>query len=315
VEFVHREGDRIPERAEIEAAVSPPGRGRVHVQVHRTRFLLEGLDEELLSSARQVFENFIGDTGIRPEHELTVSLAESSGESFLAFRTTPEPEPYRILVSRYGDDYRFVSYHFAAIYRKAERAVHVALARGPGRRKERLLDNLFRVLAGYAFIEDGAVLVHGAALARGDRGYVFYGPSGSGKTTVSRLSREHADLLSDDQALLSIEGERVLLSATPFRGGERLHPDRHPSALPGPNLNRTVPLAGLYRLVQAKQVGLRDLRGSLGITSLLSAVPVFAGEPYNNERLMDTLGGIAARVLPRELLFLPDSSFWEVVEG
>jgi len=249
------------------------------------------------------------------DRELTLAFALSPSESFLAFRTTPEPESYRILVSRSEKGYRIVSYHFAAHYRVAERSVRVLLARGPGRREERLLDNLFRVIAGYAFIEEGAVLVHAAALAVGERGYVFYGPSGAGKTTVSRLSLPRADLLSDDQALLSLEGDRVLLSATPFRGGERLHPHRHEEAITRPNLNRTVPLAGLFRLVQADRVALSELSPSRQIASLLSAVPVFPGEPYNNARLMTTLGAVVERVPARELRFLPDASFWDLLEG
>jgi hypothetical protein len=92
-----------------------------------------------------------------------------------------------------------------------------------------------------------------------------------------------------------------------------VHPERHPGAIPGPNVNRTVPLEGLFRLVQAGRNEVRELAPARQIAGLLSAVPVFPGEPYNNDRLMDTLGSIVARVPARELHFLPDGSFWHVV--
>lgn len=314
MEFVHRSGDLIPEVEEIDRGGEPVGSKGLAILVHRTRFRIEGADEELLASAGPVFEGF-KDEGGDAERELTLAFTLSERETFLAFRVTAEPETYRILVSRSPRGYRIVSYHFAAHYDVAGRHVAVQLARGPGRREERLLDNLFRVIAGYAFIEEGSVLVHAAALAVGGKGYVFYGPSGSGKTTVSRLSRGRADLLSDDQALLSLDGDRVLLSATPFRGGERLHPHRHEEAIAGPNLNRTLPLRGLYRLVQATRTRLADLSQSRQIASLLSAVPVFPGEPYNNQRLMETLGEVVRQVPARELHFLPDAGFWDLLEA
>lgn len=315
MDFVHRSGDRIPEVDEIDRGGAPVGESELGLLVHRTRFLIRGADEELLASARPVFEGFTDTGEVEPERELALDFALGEDESFLAFRTTVDPETYRILVTRTARGYRFVSYHFAAHYRVEERRVGVLLARGPGRSEERLLDNLFRVVAGYAFIEEGAVLVHAAALAAGERGYVFFGPSGSGKTTVSRLSLGRADLLSDDQALLSLDKDRVLLSATPFRGGERLHPQRHEQAIAGPNVNRTVALAGLFRLVQAGCHLLADLSPSRQIASLLSAVPVFPGEPYNNERLMTTLDAVVARVPARELHFLPDAGFWDLLEA
>lgn len=313
MEFIALQGDHIPKVEEIERSYPAPGSQDLGVRIHRTRFLLQGLDDDFLDSAGPVFESFIDPSGAGAEREITVRFGLADRETFLIFPTAPRPERYRILVASAGEAYRFISYHFAALYRPSEHTVRVILARGPGLREERLLDNLFRVLASYAFIEQGAVLVHGAALARDDRGYVFFGPSGSGKTTVSRLSRDRADLLSDDQALLSVEEDQVILSGTPFRGGERVHAHRYPEAIPGPNDNRSVPLAGLFRLVQSDRVAVRPLAPSRQVASLLSSVPVFPGEPFNNARLMTTLGRIIERRPVRDLLFRPDPSFWDVV--
>jgi hypothetical protein len=49
------------------------------------------------------------------------------------------------------------------------------------------------------------------------------------------------------------------------------------------------------------------------VASLLSSVPVFPGEPFNNARLMTTLGRIIERRPVRDLHFRPDPSFWDVV--
>jgi hypothetical protein len=317
-DFVHRPGDYLPEVAEIDDWMGAGGEPGLSAQVGRVGFRLKGLDQAQLESAREVFGGFTSDeVSGDPDREIEVAFAPADRDTFLAFRTTRPAERYRILVTRHGEDYRFVSYHFAAHYRPRQRSCRVALALGPGRREERLIDNLFRVLAGYAFIEEEMVLVHAAALARGDRGFLFLGPSGSGKTTVSRLSLGGAvptDLLSDDQGLVSVREDGVFLSGTPFRGGERIHSDRHPGAIAGRNVNRTVPLVGLFRLVQSERVETEGISVSRQITDLLSAVPVFAGDPYNNERLVGTLEEIVARVPLKRLHFREDDSFWAVVD-
>ena len=275
-------------------------------------FRFSGLDAPLVETARTIFEGFEAGARRGDEQVVDVRVSISARDTFLAFRTTAEPEPYRIFIARDGGAFRFVSYHFAALYEPAARLVRLLLARGPGRNEIRLLENFFRVLASYCLIEEGAVLVHAAALARHGKGYLFYGPSGAGKTTVSR-NRGDADLLSDDQGLLTVDGEMVLLSATPFRGGERIH--RHPGAIALPNVNRTVPLAGLYHLVQAKDVQVREMPRARQIASLLTAVPIFHGAPYNNARLLDIAAAIVARVPARELHFLPDGSYWDAIEA
>ncbi len=52
------------------------------------------------------------------------------------------------------------------------------------------VEYLIRIASAIWIFEKGGLLIHGAALVRNERGYLFTGHSGAGKTTVCRVSKD-----------------------------------------------------------------------------------------------------------------------------
>lgn len=73
----------------------------------------------------------------------------------------------------------------------------------------------------------GRLLVHGSAVAIGQRAWLFTAPSGTGKSTHTRWWRtEFAGLdpymVNDDKPILRVTGDEVLVYGAPWDGKERL---------------------------------------------------------------------------------------------
>jgi hypothetical protein len=167
--------------------------------------------------------------------------------------------------------------------------------------RDTTVDSALRVVMSLVLAVEGGLLVHAASLARGDRGYVFAGPSGSGKTTLARLSG--ATLLSDELSIVRRRADGVTCHGTPFwgelaRGGD----------------NRTVPLAGLYRLRKAAAHGRRPLARGPALAALLENVLWFSRDPAAVRRVVALAGETIERVPCYELEFRRDAGFWAVVE-
>jgi serine kinase of HPr protein (carbohydrate metabolism regulator) len=64
-------------------------------------------------------------------------------------------------------------------------------------------------------------MFHASTVARGDRAIVITGPSGSGKSDLALRLLDHGfQLVSDDQTIISRDGERLLASAPPNIAGK-----------------------------------------------------------------------------------------------
>ena len=92
----------------------------------------------------------------------------------------------------------------------------------------------------------GRLLVHGSAVAIGQRAWLFTAPSGTGKSTHTRWWRkEFADLgpymVNDDKPILRITGDEVLVYGAPWDGKERL------------STNTCVRLAGIGLLERSEE--------------------------------------------------------------
>ena len=67
--------------------------------------------------------------------------------------------------------------------------------------------------------EHDALLLHGVATVRHGWGLAHSGRSGVGKTTTARLAAGYADVLVDENLVISLAGARPALLSTPFWGG------------------------------------------------------------------------------------------------
>ena len=165
------------------------------------------------------------------------------------------------------------------------------------------LDYYLRTICALLAFEAGGALFHAAAILHGGQAYAFFGHSGSGKSTVAGLSAPDV-VLNDDLVLLMPGGDGWQVHATPFwnqfRGQEPAPPAR---------------LAGLFRLVQDRQVFLEQIDTAHAVAEMIASLPVVSADRSRGVQLIQRCQAILERVPAYRLHFLPDASFWPLVEG
>ena len=126
----------------------------------------------------------------------------------------------------------------------AERQKSVRQDMAEGRIPTIFPDAYLETLAVYRHIADtlpahGVFLMHGSAVAVGDRGWIFTAPSGVGKTTHTKLWLEHVPgsfVVNGDKPLIRFSGGVFEVCGTPWAGKE------------GWNRNTSVRLSGIVFL-------------------------------------------------------------------
>lgn len=164
---------------------------------------------------------------------------------------------------------------------------------------EYFLRFLFALLA----FDSGGFLMHSAGLVRRESAYLFFGHSGSGKTTVARLSAQDR-VLNDDLILLRPSQKGWMAYGTPFWNQTQVKPR-----------NLHAPLAGLFRLVQSKQVFLEKLNPAQSLAEVLSSIPILSKDPSRNALLIERMVALIEAIPVMRLHFLPDDTFWQVVDS
>jgi hypothetical protein len=164
-------------------------------------------------------------------------------------------------------------------------------------------DYFVRTALALLAFEAGGLLFHAAGLAYHDRGYAFFGYSGSGKTTVARLS-PHARLLNDDLVVLLPQAAGWNMHATPFSNPTQVQPAGR----------QRVPLTALYRLVQDRRVFLEALDPAVAIAEVVASSPIVCADPDRAFALLDRAAQLTRAVPVQRLHFLPDASFWDVID-
>ena len=182
------------------------------------------------------------------------------------------------------------------------------------------VDYFLRVAYALLAFRAGGLLFHAAGIVHKERGYLFFGHSGSGKTTVARLSPD--DLVLNDDLVLLMPAERHwMVHATPFWNPSQVNPSTTRRAEPveasgqRPTTRRSAPLAAMFRLVQDREVYLEEMGQGEALAELVASVPVIPSDPARSHKLLE-LGRRLLRSVPAyRLHFLPDASFWSVVEA
>jgi len=176
----------------------------------------------------------------------------------------------------------------------------------------KLMNSLLRgIYAGiYARIRNtqpDAYLVHGCGIVDGNKCYLFTGPSGSGKTTLAKLAGGRK-VLNDEAVLIGRDKKGFYLTGTPFDGGI---PDK---------CNDSARLSAIIFLKHDTQVSLRELSKTETYYRLLAQI--FDTTPLLEATGADSLqeranlsAKVATEVSSYELSFLPDGSFWQVIES
>lgn len=160
-----------------------------------------------------------------------------------------------------------------------------------------------RVVIALLAFENGGVLFHSAGVVRNGRAYIFFGYSGSGKSTLARLSHRD-EVLNDDLLVIMPEMDSWRVYATPFWNQSQRH-----IAVPH------APLAGLFRLVQDRKVYLEGMESAQGVAEMVSSCPVVSADPSRSQLLMERCQKILDAAPAYRLHFLPDDSFWRVIDA
>jgi len=155
---------------------------------------------------------------------------------------------------------------------------------------DRLIHTLF-----YESRRRGLIL-HAAALAEGDRGYVMSGPSGSGKSTLAALFPQRA--LCDEFVAVNLDGTAPRLASLPF------WQSRRGSAI----------VRGIYFLRNGRANRRRRLAPAEALARLRREVawPTFDEDALR--RAFEAFSTLVTAVPVWELAFRPSVEVWEVID-
>jgi hypothetical protein len=276
------------------------GRSALALRIGPLRFALEGLSDRQRDRFAGQYLPFLDPGPGTPD--LTLRMTRAGVDAFLV-QQAGGSEVYRMPARRDGEARRWWSYEFAGTLAGDRRHAELALVEEEGARFDRGSENFLRALTAEFILERGGLLLHGAAVVRRGRAYVFFGPSGSGKTTVTRLSP--ADLvLSDDLTLLVREEGGYRAAGIPFGMAHHHVPDS----------NEAFPIAGMHRLVQSMDVRRERVTGAAAMAEVIASLPFVLQEGEDPRPPMENAARLLAEVPLWRLHFREDDAFWGVVE-
>ena len=171
------------------------------------------------------------------------------------------------------------------------------------------VDYYLRVAYALLTFDTGGMMFHAAGIVRNGEALLFFGHSGSGKTTVARVSRDDI-ILNDDLLLILPRNSGVnreskwMAYGTPFWNPTQVAPT-----------NQCGPVVGLFRLVQDLEVYLEPMGSGQALAELVSNIPVIPDDPIRGEILLQRSIRFLESVPAQRLHFLPDDSFWNVIQA
>ncbi len=153
-----------------------------------------------------------------------------------------------------------------------------------------------------------ALLLHGVALVRKGRGLAHSGRSGVGKTTTARLAAGHADVLVDENLVVSLAGPHPTLLSTPFWGNST------PRSMIQ-RVNRQAPLHALLLPEHGPDFALEPLARADAVLALLTTEKVAVERVSSAAAWLDTAEKLVSRVPTYRLHFRPTAELWPFLDA
>lgn len=175
-------------------------------------------------------------------------------------------------------------------------------------------------------IQKGWILVHGAAVARRGRGFLFLGESGAGKTTLAKMSLGNDNVvLHDDRVLVKLEEDKSLVICAPglSRGVLQSADHTHHSTVlltgnPCLNSDFETTLEAVFVLKKDRVDYMKPLSKLSAACALvrgfLDASADFVSSTEVVKHSMQSLCTTARRVPAYELHFRKSPDFWKRID-
>lgn len=151
------------------------------------------------------------------------------------------------------------------------------------------------------------LLMHGAALVRRGQGLALSGRSGVGKTTASRLAAGHAQVLTDENLVVSLAGPQPLLVSTPFWGAST-----PPEMIR--RVNTRAPLRALLLLEQGPEFRLDRLSDGEAVLALLTTEKLAVERVSSAAAWLEIAQRLVSVVATFRLYALPTSDLWPFLD-
>lgn len=152
-----------------------------------------------------------------------------------------------------------------------------------------------------------ALLLHGVATVRRGWGLAHSGRSGVGKTTTARLAAGQADVLVDENLVISMAGPQPVLLSTPFWGGST------PREMIW-RVNRQAPLRALLLLEHGPEFALEPLTPGDAVLALLTTEKIAVERVSSAAAWLATAERLVAQVPTYRLYFRPTPELWPFLD-
>ncbi len=283
-------GERVLDRQLI-----PSGTRKFSISIGGIRCAIISHDTSFLDLLRVRYQWF--ESSGPAVYEILIRLVPVEKLALEEIRRSPHPLIEKV---HSGDNYiiKQADKLFVAVANTSSKKVLIKMWES-----EDCFDSFLRALFTLILADEGGLLLHASAVSENGRGSVFFGPSGSGKTTVARLSIGRT-VLSDEMVIIKPHNGGYRVYGTPFCG--EFIPDRN---------STRAELDGLYSLKKDQRNSLMSLDKGQALANLYQCVPFFNGDSQLQSRILDTCRTLVDTVPVYELHFLPDPSFWQVLDG
>lgn len=165
-------------------------------------------------------------------------------------------------------------------------------------------NSFLRILYSIFLVEEKGFLLHSASLIRENKGYLFCGQSETGKSTIIKINPQYL-ALTDEISIIKKKKDGFYIYNSPFWG--ELSPRQTE------NINTKV--EAIYILHKDKKNFVTKITQKETIIKLVSNIILYTQNLEINKKLLSVSIDFCKKVKAYDLHFLPNLSFWEVIDS